>query len=89
MNLPIELISNSSPPRFRWRQTLQTPIGTRTVDHEGTLPPTVETAVEFLIALAKQQAQEIIGLQKRVETAEKRLEGALEVVASAEKRHKK
>jgi len=67
MNLPIDVIPDTSPPRFRWRQTVSTPLGDRVVDHEGELPSTVEEAVIILIAITKQQAQEIIGLRRIVE----------------------
>lgn len=79
VTLPIDLIPNTSPPQFKWRQTVGTPIGDRTVDHEGTLPPSVEGAVLALIVLAKQQEQEIVGLRRRNE-------GAYEVIAEQSNR---
>lgn len=74
MTLPIELVPNSRPPRFRWKQTISTPVGDRTIDHEGTLSPTVEDALVKLIALAHQQAQEIIGLRRVNESMARRIE---------------
>ncbi len=66
MNLPIDVINNSTPPRFRWRQVLETPIGTRILDHEGPLPPTVEMAVVGLIGIAKQLALDNEELKTRL-----------------------
>lgn len=65
--IPIEVVPNTNPPRFRWRQTLSTPNGIMTLDHEGSLPPTVENVVVELISLARQQAQEIVGLRRNLE----------------------
>lgn len=86
MNLPIDVVSGTKPPKFRWSQTLSTPAGLRTVEHVACLPPTVEAAVEALIFMAKEQAQEITNLRKRAETAEKRLEGSMEVLAAQSKK---
>lgn len=51
--LPIDYIAGSSPPRFKWFQTVATPIGDRLVANEGTLPASVEVAVIALINTAK------------------------------------
>lgn len=64
--LPIDVIPNTNPPRFRWRQTVQTPTGLRTVENEGILPPSVEGAVLVLITLAKRQQKEADGLAEQV-----------------------
>ena len=64
MNPPIELIPNTNPPRFRWRQKLSTPFGDRVIDHEGMLAPTVEGALVEMIELVRRQAQEIVGLHR-------------------------
>ena len=71
MTIPIDLISNSRPPRFRWRQTVTSPAGDRVITHEGTLPAAVEDAVAALIIIARRQA--------------KRLEGALCQIAEMSK----
>ena len=68
MNLPIDVIPNTNPPRFRWRQRVTLPVPHTTVC-EGQLPHAVEEAVLTLIILAKQQAREIETLKKRVEFA--------------------
>lgn len=67
MTLPINLIPNTQPPRFRWKQVVSTPSGNRTVDHEGTLPPTVEGAVVELIKLAHHQAREIVAMGRTIQ----------------------
>lgn len=75
MNLPIDIILGSRPPRFRWKQAVSNPFGTfpTIIDHEGTLPPTVEEAVAQLIALAKTQARRLDGaLTQIAEMAELR-----------------
>ena len=58
MNLPIDIIPNTIPPKFRWRQVISTPIGKKTVEHEGQLPPSVEGAIVALIGITKQLAIE-------------------------------
>ena len=64
MNLPIDVIPLNNPPRFKWTQVVDTPIGPKIVEHEGMLSPSVEDAVVLLIGIAKRQAQEIKGLQR-------------------------
>lgn len=59
MDLPIDLVPNTSPPRFRWKRTVSTLNGTSTVQCEGTVPPQLECALADLIALVKGQAKEI------------------------------
>ena len=58
MNLPIDVIGSSSPPRFRWRQVVETPVGKRTQEYDGVLPPNLESAVEALVMIAKQLDKE-------------------------------
>ncbi len=68
MNLPIDVIPNSNPPRFRWRQIVPTPAGTKSVEYNGAqLPPSVEGAVIQLIELAKQQYADNVELRKKLE----------------------
>lgn len=54
INLPIDVVPGSSPPRFLWRQIIDSPIGSRILEHEGCLPPNVEEAVKALVYLAKE-----------------------------------
>lgn len=56
MNLPIDVIPGTNPPRFRWKQTVSTPDGTKTVECEGNVPAGVEQALVAVIALAKKSA---------------------------------
>jgi hypothetical protein len=53
MDLPIEIVPNTSPPRFRWKRTVSTLNGTSTVACEGTVPPQLECVLSDLIAAAK------------------------------------
>lgn len=62
MILPIDVVPNTRPPRFRWRQRVKTLAGDKVVENEGALPAWVEGAVAELVALAK-------GLKKRLESA--------------------
>ena len=62
--LPIDIIPNTSPPRFRWRYSISTLDGMRTIECDGILSSTLEVALVELITLVKQQDQEICGLQK-------------------------
>lgn len=67
IQLPIDVIPGTHPPRFKWKQKVSTPVGTRVVDGEGPLPPSVEQAVIDLIALAIGQSDQIEQLKKQVE----------------------
>ncbi len=72
-NLPIDIVPGTSPPRFRWRQSVDTPIGRQVVDHEEGLPVIVEVAIVRLIGVARQLMMEnatlhgtIDGLNERI-----------------------
>lgn len=73
MTLPINLIPNTQPPRFRWKQVVSTPSGNHTVDHEGTLPAPVESAVMDLIRVARRQELEIEKLQNTIREMDTRI----------------
>lgn len=64
MNLPIDLVPGSSPPKFRWRQTIDTLAGRTVVEHDGMLPPSVEDAVAALIKITKRLAAECEELRR-------------------------
>ena len=66
MNLPIDVVPGTSPPRFRWRQEDSTPVGDKVVEHEGSLPPAIEAAVARLVEVARQLLADKAGLQKTV-----------------------
>ena len=76
MNLPIDIISGTNPPKFRWRYTVDTMNGIVVQDCEGPLPLSVEKAVQLLIEVAKQALTENAALReqlsKRVEVAPKK-----------------
>lgn len=67
--LPIDVILNSVPPKFRWRQTVSTPLGSKTVMCEGALPPAIEDAVVGMILLVKARGMEIEALKRQLEAA--------------------
>ena len=62
MNLPIEHIPGTDPPRFVWQQVLEG----NTIDHSGPLWPTVEGAVVKLIELARKLVKENAGLRGKL-----------------------
>lgn len=67
MDLPIDLIPNTHPPRFRWKHTVVTPIGQKTVECTGIMLPGVEESLITLITMAKKQAGEIAVLKQQIE----------------------
>ncbi len=66
VQLPIDVVPHTHPPKFRWQQSVSTMDGVRTVDCEGPLPPAVEGAVGRLVVLAKQLQKENEELQKQL-----------------------
>lgn len=67
MKLPIDVVPGSAPPVFVWSAVVEDMQGTRHVTtNRGSLPSTVESAVEQLIALTKQLQRENAALQHRV-----------------------
>lgn len=71
MKLPIDLIPNSHPPRFRWVQVVRTLGISTAVTHTGTLPTNVEDAVAKLVMMCKSQQEEIEVLRKKLESMSK------------------
>ena len=67
MNLPFEVVPGSRTLKFRWRQTVTTPFGLRTIEHEGSLPPTCEDAIKLLLDIAKQLQVENTELRRAIE----------------------
>jgi hypothetical protein len=65
--LPIDLIPNTMPPRFRWRQRVSIPTGYSVQENEGMLPPSVESAVVELVSLTKQLLKDNAMLQGHVD----------------------
>ncbi len=64
MNLPIDHIQGTNPPKFKWKQTVVTLTGSHTSECEGMVQITIEKALLELIGLAKQQEKEIETLKK-------------------------
>ena len=67
MILPIELVPNTHPPLFRWKQVVETPIGSRTTEQHGYMPASLEGAVVSLINCAKQLMAENEELRRQLE----------------------
>jgi hypothetical protein len=68
MQLPIDVVPNTHPPIFRWKQTVDAIDGRRVVvQHEGALPPNVEIAVERTIGIAKQLLKDNAVLRGQVQ----------------------
>lgn len=65
--LPIELVPNSDPPRFRWSRVVD---GTY-VEDVGGVAPHLECALVDLIAVARRLQSENISLKKRLEALTK------------------
>ena len=78
MNLPIDVVPNTSPPRFFWTQVVQSPVGPRAVGYEGVLPSHVESAVTALIALAKRLETDNMVMHGSIRMAVDRLGGMVE-----------
>jgi hypothetical protein len=81
MELPIDLIPDTNPPRFRWWQTSRNPANGEGVLQkcEGLLPPAIESAVAELIGVAKQ-------LQRDLGTAAARIEAQAELLGKRAQR---
>lgn len=71
-NLPIDIVPGYDPPVFAWNQVVDTPAGKQVVEHQESLPPTVEDAVATLIRDYKRLLRENAGLQGSVDALAKR-----------------
>lgn len=69
MKLPIELVHNSKPQKFRWKQS----IAGRTIIHEGVVPVALEQALIELIILATNKQNYCLKLIKEIEELKKQL----------------
>lgn len=81
MKLPIRLILNTDPPKFKWTQEIETLAGRSTVEHEGTVMLSMEGALMELIDLAERQAKELATLKRRVEGPD----GLMDIMATQAK----
>jgi hypothetical protein len=59
VELPIQLVSKVPSMKFKWRQTVTTPLGTHSVEHIGSVPLPLQGALVDLILLAGVQAKEL------------------------------
>lgn len=71
--LPIDIVPNTQPPRFQWRQKLKGVFGDETVQFEGMIPPSMEGPIIELIALVKSQAKQIADLEMGLVTLTEKL----------------
>lgn len=74
MRLPIDLIPNTSPPRFRWRQVVNTPLGRQSVEQEGAVSASIEVALQELIVMTRTLLRENAELQGTVAAHEAKQE---------------
>ncbi len=65
-DLPIDIVPQTNPPVFRWRQVVDTFSGCHAVEHMETLPPTIETALTALIVLTKQLLRDNASLRDHI-----------------------
>lgn len=89
MKLPIEHISLSRPPRFKWTTTIQMLGGIHSSSQEGCLPSGVDVAVVDLIDLCKaldqanlDQFDQIAKLKQELVDLQKLNEGLAERIAA-------
>jgi hypothetical protein len=76
IRLPIDVVPNTDPPRFRWRQLVGGFSGPQSLDHEGALPLTVEQAVLKLVQMNKRLLRENTSLSKQLDAANRRANAA-------------
>jgi hypothetical protein len=63
ISLPIDVVPGTNPPRFRWRLTVDTIAGSRTIDQEALLPSQVEKQIVALIKLVREMESQCTKLQ--------------------------
>lgn len=71
--LPIDVIPNTNPPRFRWMKIFDKHTHPRKVQCEGVLDPSVEEAVLALIEYAKDLEKGCEAALKRISALEEEL----------------
>lgn len=88
MKLPIEIVPNSKPQKFRWKQTIKAPGGNRIINHEGVLPVSVEQTIVQLIESCKLQISanrvlkcEVEKLKLEIEQLKKQVKGHVDRIA--------
>jgi hypothetical protein len=65
MNLPIDIVPGPMLI-FRWRHTTTSPVGPRTIEHEGAIGASVDGAIAALISVAKELDAENRELRQRL-----------------------
>lgn len=81
--LPIEQVPHSNPPRFRWNYVADTPNGKTVVQQEGSLPPSIEVALQRMISITKQLLMENAALHGKIKALEAQSELLESEVAAA------
>jgi hypothetical protein len=76
MILPIEIVPDSRPLKFRWKYVVDTPNGKTVVAQEGSLNPSIEVALQRLISIAKQALLENASLHGQIKALTCQLETA-------------
>ena len=79
--LPIDLVPDTNPPRFRWRQMVDTPAGYRVIEQEGMLPPSIDRSVEELVKMAKQLLADNVLLRGQIEGMAERVVAQSELLS--------
>lgn len=82
VRLPIELIPNTIPQSFLWRNTVNTPAGLVTQECRGGVPPTIEKALIDLIGIAKQTMMENASLRGQIQGMADRIAGQSEILSA-------
>ena len=80
IRLPIDVVPGTQPPRFRWKQVVDTPAGRVAQEQEGLLPPSIERAVERLVTVAKQLWVDNVQLRGHVEGMSERIAAQAELL---------
>jgi hypothetical protein len=81
MDLPIDVVPGSNPPKFRWRHVTDTMAGKRTVDCNGCLPVSVEAAVAALVAMVKRMEKELAEARARCDSLAERVAAQAELLS--------
>lgn len=81
MRLPINIIPNTNPPIFRWKQVVSTISGSQVIHHEGALPVAVEVAIARLIGIAKQLMFDNAALQGQIQGMADRIASQSELLS--------
>ena len=73
MKLPIEIIPNTNPPRFKWEQVFDATGNPRIVQCEGVFPASMESAVAALIGYAKARDAQLADAEARIHALEEEI----------------